>query len=243
LSDLHLRLAGVTRLALDGRGPRDGYVFDPHRLALPCWALALHERNAGPALLVTFDRHLDLAVPQEPARVPDREAGVLAIDAHARLELDVRNIDHIVAAMEAGIVGDVLCFARAKPQGALEGGTYTDRRGKAHRIDVARTLEEWLDAGGRLTHEGPALLDLDLDCFSSPSDADPRAILPWPRELVRDALLPEGSSAFWSALLPKTIALTLAREPYHVGGLLAANRLFEVAAPVLFEELLGGRVP
>jgi hypothetical protein len=242
VSELHLRLAGVTRLELEGRGPRDAFVFDPHRLALPCWALALSVPPSGPALLITFDRHLDLAIPAAP--VPERSAGVLALDAHARLELDVRNIDHVVAAMEAGLVGDVLCFARTRLPGALEGGVHRDRRGVEHRIDVARSLEDWLDSGGRLPEgDAPVLLDVDLDCFTTQSDADPRAIVPWPRELIRAHLLPEDGRAFWEAVLPRAVALTLAREPYHCGGLLAANRLFDAAAPVLFEELLGGRVP
>lgn len=244
MKELHLRLAGVTRLALDGRGPERAFVFDPHRLALPCWALALEEVNRAPALLVTFDRHCDLAPPREPSRVPDRSAGTLAIDAHARLELDVRNIDHVIAAMEAGIVGDVLCFARSRPQGALEAGVYRDRRGQEHRIDVSPSLEQWLDGGGRLAPgDAPVLLDLDLDCFTSPNDADPRALLPWPAEQVRDHLLPEGSEAFWEALLPRTVAMTLAREPYHCGGLLAAGRLLEVVAPILFGELLRASLP
>lgn len=237
---LHLRLAGVTRLELEGRGPRTAFVFDPHRLALPCWALALEEHGHAPALLVTFDRHFDLAVPKQPAAVPEASQGVLALDAHARGELDVRNIDHVVAAMEAGLVGDVLAFARSSPPGALEDPAYRDRRGAEHRILRAPSLERWLDGGGKLpTSDGPVLLDVDLDAFTSPSDLEPRAILPWPQALVRDLLLPEGSETFWRALLPRTVALTLAREPYHCGGLLASNRLLEIAAPVLFGELLG----
>ena len=236
----HLRLAGVTRLALDGRGPRSAFVFDPHRLALPCWALALEEAGRAPALLVTLDRHFDLAVPAHPARVPDRAAGFLALDAHARLELDTRNIDHVVAAMEAGIVGDVLALARASPEGALPAETYRDRRGVDHRILRAPSLELWLDGGGRLpAGEGPVLLDVDLDCFTSPSDVDARVVLPWPQAVVRDHLLPEGSRPFWDAVLPRTVALTLAREPYHCGGLLGAGRLLEQVAPVLLGELLG----
>ena len=240
MSALHLRLAGITRLALEGRGPRDAYVFDPHRLALPCWALALEEHGGAAAQLVTFDRHFDLAVPARPDQVPDQSAGVLALDAHARLALDVRNIDHVVAAMEAGLVGDVLALARSNPPGALETDSYRDRRGGVHQIERARSLEDWLDGGGRLARAaGPVLLDVDLDCFTSPSDVDPRALLPWPAAQVRDHLLPQGSADFWGALLPRTIALTLAREPYHCGGLLAAQRLLEVVAPVLFGELLG----
>lgn len=236
----HLRLAGVTRLALDGRGPRSAFVFDPHRLALPCWALALEEAGRAPGLLVTLDRHFDLAVPKAPEAVPARSQGFLALDAHARLQLDTRNIDHVVAAMEAGLVGDVLALARAHPEGALGVEIYRDRHGAEHRVLRAPSLEQWLDGGGRLPEgDGPVLLDVDLDCFTSPSDVDARVVLPWPAEVVRDHLMPEGSARFWEALLPRTVALTLAREPYHCGGLLASGRLYAAVAPVLFGELLG----
>jgi hypothetical protein len=160
--------------------------------------------------------------------------------SHARLELDTRNIDHVVAAMEAGIVGDVLALARSSPEGATPLEIYRDRKGVDHRILRAPSLEQWLDGGGRLPPgDDPVLLDVDLDCFTSPSDVDPRVVLPWTQSIVRDHLLPEGSSAFWDALLPRTVALTLAREPYHCGGLLGAGRLLAQVAPVLFGELLG----
>ncbi len=243
-AERHLRLAGVTRLSLGGRGPRDAYVFDPHRLALPCWALALEERAPGQAAtLLTFDRHLDLVVPALPAQVPDRAEGVLALDAHARLELDVRNVDHIVAAMEAGLISEVVAIARSRPRGALEVERYLDTRGREHGLAWAPTLERFLDRGGALSSAGPVLLDLDLDCFTTPSDADPQNVLSWPAEVIREHLLPEGSRGFWEALLPRIVALTLAREPFHCGGLLAAGRLFEAAAPVIFRELLGSDLP
>lgn len=250
----HLRLAGVTRLSLAGRGPRDAFLFDPHRLALPCWALALAGR--GPALLVTLDRHLDLSPPADPGAVPDAAAGLRALDEHARWSLDVRNIDFVVAAMEAGLVGDVLAIGRARPPGALPGPTWTDRRGTVHRIATAPSLAHVVDGFGSaspsphaeaaaalLASGGPILLDVDLDCFTTPSDADPTTILPWPAEAIRDFLFPEGAAAFWDAVLPRAVALTLAREPLHCGGVLAAGRLFETAAAVLFGELLGTGSP
>ena len=239
----HLRLAGVTRLQIDGRGPRDAYVFDPHRLALPCWALALEER-APPqvATLLTFDRHLDLVAPREPARIPDRSAGVLALDAHTRLELDVRNVDHIVASMEAGLLGDARVVAHTRPRGTLEGEGYRDTRGREHHWHVEPTLLQLLARGG-IPPGGPVLLDIDLDAFTRPSALEPGELLPFSREEIRAYLLPKGSEAFWESVLARTIALTLAREPYHCGGLVAAGRLFEDAAHVIFEELLGADLP
>lgn len=253
--DEALRLAGVIRLSLHGgRGPRQAFVFDPHRLALPSWALALEGRP--PALLVTLDRHFDLVPPEDVGAVPDRSAGLQALDEHTRWALSVRNTDHVVAAMEAGLVGDVLAIARASPKGAHEGERWIDRRGTAHRIfrtpTVDRVAADWgtrsatpeAQAIAAILHAGtPVILDVDLDCFTSPSDADPTALLPWPREIVRDFLLPPASAPFWDAILRDCAALTLAREPYHCGGLVASAKLFLDVADVLFRELLGGDLP
>jgi hypothetical protein len=252
--DVHLRLAGVTRLHLaQSRGPHDVFVFDPHRLALPCWALALEERGAtAPALLVTFDRHFDLVAPRPP--FPTRASGVRAIDEHARWNLDVRNYDHVLAAMEAGIVGDAIVIARGRPRGALEVPSYRDAKGDLHRIMSAPRLDMLLeDARGERTvsasvaeliaSASPVLLDFDLDCFTTQSDADPTAIIPWTRGLIREHLLPLGAAAFWDPVLSKAICVTLAREPHHCGGLLASGELFADAAQVLFPEVLGSELP
>jgi len=249
----HLRLAGVIRLGLGGgRGPADAYVFDPHRLALPCWAFALGT-SGPPALLVSLDRHLDVVVPERPEAVPDRSAGLRALDEHARWSLDVRNYDHILAAMEAGLVGDALLVARTRPRGAFAGDTYVDTRGRPHRLVSVSTVDRAAEAWSRpapgdavrnvLEAASQVLLDVDLDCFTSLSDADPTTVLPWPRSVIREFLLPEGSEAFWDAVLGRTVALTLAREPHHCGGLLASGALFRDVAEVLFRELLRAGLP
>jgi hypothetical protein len=249
----HLRLAGVIRLLLaGGRGPTDAYVFDPHRLALPSWACALGEAGA-PALLVSLDRHLDVVPPRQPEAVPDRSAGLRALDEHARWSLDVRNYDHILAAMEAGLVGDALLIARARPRGSFAGETYKDTRGREHRLVSVPTVDRAAEAFHNpspgdavrevLERAEGVLLDVDLDCFTTPSDADPTTVLPWPRSIIREFLLPEGSGSFWDAVLSKAVALTFAREPHHCGGLLASGELFKDAAEVLFRELLHAEPP
>ena len=206
-SQHHLRLAGVIRLSLGGgRGPRDAYVFDPHRLALPAWACALG--TEGPAaLLVTLDRHLDLVVPAAPAAVPERAAGLRALDEHARWSLDVRNYDHVLAAMEAGLVGDALVLARARPRGTYLGEVYVDTRGRPHRLVVVPSVDRAAEAFSApapgdavrevLEAAERVLLDVDLDCFTTLSDADPTTVLPWPRAIIRECLLPPGSEPFW----------------------------------------------
>lgn len=231
---------GIIELSLSGRGPPRGYLFDPHRLALPCWALAA----AGtPAVLVTFDRHFDLVPPAAP---PAKGLSPVAYDAHARERLDRRNVDHIFAAMEAGLVSDVIAVARAWPQGAHRKPQWTSSDGVAHRVFSAPTLERLLEdrAVVALLEAAPhTLLDFDLDCFVTPSDADPFTLVPWPQPLIREFLRPRGSGAFWAAALARCRALTFAREPNHCGGVIASNRLFEAAATVVFQELLEADLP
>lgn len=229
---------GIIELALAGRGPARGYLFDAHRLALPCWGL----HPGAPAVLVTFDRHFDLAPPK---RAPAR-TDAAALDAWARTELDERNIDHILAAAEAGLISDVIAIARAWPEGAVRTPAWVSRDGVTHRLFTAPTLDRLLDDRAALAAlEGaPAtFLDFDLDCFVTPSDADPFTLVPWPRALIRDFLRPRGSDTFWTQTLRACRALTFAREPNHCGGVIAANRLFEEAAHVVFEELLGADLP
>jgi hypothetical protein len=243
-------LAGVIELSLGGRGPARAYVFDPHRLALPCWALAAGD---GPALVVSLDRHFD-TVP--PAVAPAPGWTVARYDEHARTRLTPRNTDHLLAAMEAGLVGDAILFARASPVGSVRAPTWTDSRGGVHELltsglvdpvsdgyGTARASPEGRRADALIARAERVILDVDLDCFTSPSDADPTTVLPWPEDVIASHVLPRGSEAFWDAVLSKCVALTFAREPGHCGGLVAGGRLFEVAARVVFQRLLQTDLP
>jgi hypothetical protein len=236
--------AGVIELTLAGRGPRRAFVFDQHRLALPCWA----ELTRAPALVLTLDRHFDTVPPRAP---PPRDLDADALDAWARERLDGRNVDHLLAAMAAGVVSHALCVARARPQGAV-----TDARWGEHELVCAPTVErlstDWGRAAaspeGRRAHalvQGASaiLLDVDLDCFTSPNDAEPTSVVPWPRDVIADFVLPRGSEAFWRDVLAKCVGFTFAREPGHCGGLVAAGRLFEAACEVLFVRLLEADLP
>jgi hypothetical protein len=230
---------GIIELSLRGRGPSRGFLFDPHRLAFPCWA----ETVEAPAVLITFDRHFDLVPPA--VEVPPHP-GAADADTFARTRLNIRNVDHVIAAMEAGFISHALVVARAWPVGAHQEPSWTSRDGVAHRIHSAPTLERLLDdpaAMAVLDEAGGTLLDFDLDCFATPSDADPFTLVPWPRRLIRDFLRPSGSERFWSRALANCRALTMAREPNHCGGVIASNHLFEALAHVVFEELLETDLP
>lgn len=241
---------GVIELAMGGRGPQRGYVFDPHRFALGPWATAA----AGtPALLLTLDRHFDTVPPTNP---PPRGLSPEALDEHAKRRLDVRNFDHVLAAMEAGVLSHAIIVARARPVGALEAGWWVDSQGARHELVAATTIDALAADFGRpaasasaqraealLREATTVILDIDLDCFTSLSDADPTTVLPWPIEVIRQHVMPAGSEAFWALALSKCRALTFAREPGHCGGLIAGGRLFELSAQVIFRELLETDLP
>ena len=234
--------AGIIELSIVGKGPKRGFVFDPHRLALPCWA-----EFGGPSLLLTLDRHFDTVA---PVNAPTRGSSVDALDLHARDKLDHRNFDHILAAMSAGLISDAIIVARARPVGAVT----ADWQG--HELISSATLDlisaEWGTAHATpeskrafaaVERSKSIILDVDLDCFTTPSDADPTTIVPWSLELIRDFVLPRGSEPFWDSVLAKCVGFTFAREPSHCGGLIASGRLFEHAAQVIFADLLGADLP
>lgn len=227
-----------------GRGPQRGFVFDPHRLALPCWAAVA---QGTPALLLTLDRHFDTVAPKAS---PPKGLSVEEYERFARDHLDHRNFDHVLAAMEAQVISDAIIVARARPVGAVT----TDWHG--HEVISAPTLDlltaEWGTAlatpEGKRAHAAverasAIILDVDLDCFTTPSDADPTTIVPWSLELIRDFVRPRGSEPFWAEVLGKCVGFTFAREPSHCGGLIAAGRLFEHASQVLFAELFQADLP
>lgn len=236
------RLPGIITLGLGGRGPETAFVFDPHRLAVPCWALF------SGSLLITLDRHFDLVPPK--VKTP-RGLSVLELDEHARRSLDVRNYDHVLAAIDAGIITDVISIARTSPVGCFEGARWAERDiVRARTVDAIaadfatdRASPEARQALELISRAERIVLDIDVDCFTSSSDADPTTVLPWPQSVIREYLMPRGSDAFWKLVLPKTVALTIAREPNHCGGLIAGGQLFESLATVLFTELLQTDVP
>ncbi len=241
-------MIGVIELGLGGRGPKRGFVFDAHRLAFPCWA----EAGRG-NVLVTLDRHFD-TVP--PVNRVGRDAAPAELERFAHQQLDVRNYDHVLAAMDAGLLSHAVVIARGRPVGAVDGASWVDSHGQRHELISSATVDGLAADFGRGGASGPSkraeavlreatgvILDVDLDCFTSQSDADPTTVLPWPLEVIRQHVMPRGSEAFWEAVLGKCVALTFAREPGHCGGLVASGRLFELASRVIFEELLQTDLP
>lgn len=188
---------------------------------------------------MTLDRHFDLQTPR--AAAPDHRSPLDELDRFARHALAPSNDDHIRAAMEAGAITDGLFLARSHEPADLDAlREWTDARGLTHRSLTARTVAERKGACDALVEEAEDIvLDLDLDCFTTRSDGHPDEVLAWDRERIEGFLRPPGSDPFWSAVLERTRLITLAREPYHCGGLAQGARLWLDFAEVFFERLLG----
>jgi hypothetical protein len=221
-----------------GASTCDVFVFDHHRAAFTLWALAA--KAHGPLTLVTLDRHMDL---ERPAHLPPAAATstLEALDEYAARALSPRNDDHIVAALEAGAIGDAVVIARSHAPSSLDSfRPFRDHAGGEHHFAIARTVDE-AGADVRRVVEGSAqiALDIDLDCFATLSDGHPDEVVPWDIDQIDTFLRPPDSESLWQAILSRTRVVTLAREPYHCGGLERGARLWRGFSEVFFRRLLG----
>jgi hypothetical protein len=179
------------------------------------------------------------------APVPGLARPLEELDQFARTSLSPRNDDHVVASLEAQAIGDAVVIARSHAPASLESfQPYRDRRGGAHRFAFARTVDGVGGEALELVRDAERIaLDVDLDCFTTLSDAHPDEVVPWDAEHIEGFLRPPDSERFWEPVLSRTRIVTLAREPYHCGGLSRGARLWADFAEVFFTRLLGVPVP
>lgn len=219
----------------------DLFVFDHHRGAFPLWAR--YAREKGPLTLLALDRHMDLERPAH--RPPPLSAPLEELDQFARWRLSPKNDDHVLAAMESGSLADAAVIARSHAPADLAAlHPFKDAGGRLHQVELAKTVE---DAGpgilGRVHQAQRIALDLDLDCFTTLSDAHPDEVVPWDAEHIDAFLRPPGSDELWKQVLAKVCLVTVAREPYHCGGLERCARLWLAFSEVFFGRLLGVPAP
>ena len=67
--------------------------------------------------------------------------------------------------------------------------------------------------------------------------------MPWDADHIEAFLRPPDSGPFWELLFARTRLVTIAREPYHCGGLSRGARLWLDFAEVFFRRLLGVPAP
>jgi hypothetical protein len=238
-----LALADVHRATslVEGR-PVELFIFDHHRTAFTIWC---HEatRLGGPLALFTLDRHMDLGTPALPP--PAADAPLEALDAYARHRLAPSNDDHIVAALEAGAIADAVVVARSHAPPSLDAfRPYRDARGGLHRFAFAKSPAFLVAAPNPLPPgDGPLVLDVDLDCFTTMSDGDPDDVLIWDEEQMLRWLQPPGADDLWAQLRARVSVVTLAREPFHCGGFDRGAELWRRFSRVFFRDLLQTDAP
>jgi hypothetical protein len=183
---------------------------------------------------------------ERPARLlPPEARSVEALDGYARFGLSPRNDDHVVAAMEAGAIGDAVILARSHQPPSLDAfRPYLDAGGRAHRCAFAGSVDRAGPEALELIAAAPAIaLDVDLDCFTTRSDGHHDEVLAWDAELIDAFLRPPDSQAFWGPVLARTRVVTVAREPYHCGGFGRSATLWTAFADCFFGRLLGVPAP
>lgn len=233
LADVHHVTCHVGGRALDV------FVFDHHRTAFTVWSLAA--QREGPLTLLTLDRHMDLGVPAKVALPYTSDAR--ALDGFARHDLAPSNDDHIVAAMEAGAIDHAAVVARSHwPPDLGAFRPYRGRTGRLHECAFSPSLEraspELVD---RVLASDRLVLDIDLDCFTTRSDGHVDEVITWDESLIDAFLRPDRFD--WAPVLDRVRVVTIAREPYHCGGLGRGAALWHSFARVFFERLLGVPAP
>lgn len=238
-----LALADVHRVTTEvGANRLEIRVFDHHRTAFTLWSRAAAALGRAPTLL-TLDRHMDFGTPTRAP--PPHDAPLPELDAYARHVLATSNDDHIVAAMQAGAIGDAVVVARSHEPPDLQAfRPYVDPSGRTHRCRFAPTLGALLAAREPLLDDAAELvLDVDLDCFTTRSDGHPDEVLPWDAARIDAFLRPPGAETFWPSVLARVRLVTIAREPFHCGGFERGARLWLDFSEVFFRRLLGVPAP
>jgi len=196
-------------------------VYEDHRFLLFVLWHAMHRAEArlpSPPLLITFDRHDDAKPPSTSAmgalRTLRQQATERDVLACTEWELSTLDDDWLLAAMELGVVGDVINVG-AEETPNLDGfvTTHTDHLGQDHRIWQIPHLHSCLAYQGDLSDHArrndlgslwsalgwqpgsgfdsdphdlpPIILDFDLDCFA---DDMSNHLMAWPPELMLQRL-------------------------------------------------------
>lgn len=212
-------------------------IYEDHRVLTAVLWHAKHKAKEPvgiPPLLVTFDRHDDAKVPTTSAMAqlkkfrtnPPNERDLFSF---VEWELSVLDDDWLLAAMELGVVGDVINIG-AEETPNLNGfeTVYTDQQQTKHRIWQIPHIHSALGHQGALsdTHQeqfqplwdalgwapipGPRdlneqsgaakiVLDFDLDCFAGELSGH---TLAWPFDLIHERMNKRSSidrTRGWSA--------------------------------------------
>lgn len=223
------------------RGQKPVFVFKNHRTSFYYWCKARKEFGISDSFfVVTLDRHNDLF-----PLLPEKKTEIQALDLNdlvkvknfVKNKLKKLNDDYIIAAMEAGLIGDILIMS-SEPTGIKE---YTDSASVKHKIfhcfwpgdlsgfrglltDTAteRNREIITSIGYDENGNPNVVLDIDLDFFTYYYCDNTYVI---DEENFKD-IFSDDSLIWW--IYDKARLITIAKEPGACGSTLNSERILKL---------------
>ena len=223
------------------KGQKPVFVFKNHRTSFYYWCKARKEFGISDSFfVVTLDYHNDLFT-----LLPEKKAEIQALDLNdlvkvkdfVKNKLKKLNDDYIFAAMEAGLIGDILImspeFSNIKE--------YPDSRSVKHKIFYCHWPGDLSGSRGLLTDNIPnrnrqliasigygengnpnIALDIDLDFFTY-FYCDKSYVID--EENFKD-IFSEDSLIWW--IYDKARLITIAKEPGTCGGARNSRRILRL---------------
>ena len=223
------------------RGQKPAFVFENHRFSFYYWCKARKELGISDSFfVVTMDHHNDLF-----PLLPETKAEIQALDLNNLVKvknfvenkLKKLNDDYIFAAMEAGLIGDILIMS-SEPTDIKE---YTDFASVRHKIfhcfwpgdlsgprgfltdSVPERNRELITSIGYDKNGNPNIvLDIDLDFFTYYYCDNTYVI---DEENFKD-IFSEDSLIWW--IYDKARLITIAKEPWGCGSARNSKRILRL---------------
>lgn len=217
------------------------FVFENHRMSFYFWCKARKEFGISDSFfVVTMDHHNDLfpLLPEKKAEVQTLDLNDLVkVKNFAENRLKKLNDDYIFAAMEAGLIGDILILSPELPD--IE--EYTDSRSVKHKLfycfwpgdlsgsrglltdNIPERNRELITSIGYDTNGNPNIvLDIDLDFFTYFYCNNTYII---DEDNFKD-IFSDDSLIWW--VYDKARLITIAEEPWTCGSAQNSQRILKL---------------
>lgn len=219
------------------------FIFKNHRTSFYYWCKARKEFGISDSFfVVTMDKHNDLfpLLPEKIAEIQTLDLNNLVkVEDFVKNKLKKLNDDYIFAAMEAGVIGDILIMS--PDVHALSLKEYPDKLGRIHRIfhciwpgDLSGTrgmLTDSIDPENRelirsigydTNGNQNIALDIDLDFFTY-FYCDKIYVI---REENFKDIFSDDCLIWW--IYNRARLITIAKEPWACGGAQNSKRILRL---------------
>lgn len=224
------------------------FVFKNHRTSFYYWCKARKRFGISDSFfVVTMDHHNDL-FPLLPEKITEIQAldlnNLVKVENFAKNKLKKLNDDYIFAAMEAGLIGDILIMSAELP----DIKEYTDSTSVKHKIfhclwpgdlsgprglltdSITKRNRELITSIGYDKNGNPDIvLDIDLDFFTYYYCDNTYVI---DEENFKD-IFSDESLIWW--IYDKARLITIAKEPWGCGGPQNSKRILRLLKKYFLE--------